>query len=95
MVNFGKFDKMRKISGKVDKPITDNVMSNDISFFIKPVTPTTITLTYIFISPFLSLSYFFLWTPTSFYLYLYSIHLLPLILKFRKTCFILQNIFIE
>ena len=32
MVDFNKSDKMRKISGKVDKSNTDNRFSNDISF---------------------------------------------------------------
>ena len=34
MVDFGKSDKMIKISGKVDKPNTYNGFSRDISFFI-------------------------------------------------------------
>ena len=36
MVDFGKSDKMGKISGLVDKPHTDNRFSNDIlSLFLK------------------------------------------------------------
>ena len=31
MLDFGKFDKMRKIIGKVDKPNTDNGLKEDIS----------------------------------------------------------------
>ena len=34
MVNFGESDKMRKISGKVDKSNTYNGFSGNISFFI-------------------------------------------------------------
>ena len=33
MVDFGKSDKMIKISGKLDKPNTYNGFSCDISFF--------------------------------------------------------------
>ena len=35
MVDFGKSDKMIKISGKVDKPDTYNWLSSGISFFIQ------------------------------------------------------------
>ena len=35
MIDFGKSDKMIKISGKVDKPNTYNRFSNDILFFIQ------------------------------------------------------------
>ena len=34
MVDFGKSDKVRKISGKVDKPNTSKMFSCNISFFI-------------------------------------------------------------
>ena len=33
MIDFGKSDKMKKISGKADKPNTANKFSNDISSF--------------------------------------------------------------
>ena len=37
MVNFGKSNKMRKIRGKVDKPSTENGISNDIHLFISNI----------------------------------------------------------
>ena len=46
MVDFGKSDKMIKISGKVDKPNTYNGFSSDISFFILGRT-SSVTLNFI------------------------------------------------
>ena len=40
MVDFGKSDRMRKISGRVDKPNTDNGFSNDISLYAHTHTHT-------------------------------------------------------
>ena len=53
MVDFGKSDKMIKISGKVDKLNTGNTFSCNISFFIhRTSTKLVVSVWFIHLSPY-------------------------------------------